>query len=156
MSKENNNVRAFHDKFGIVNPTTPHFLNEKVLGFRIKFMYEELKEFIQASGYNIEVALGHHPGNEFQMMKPEQDMHGMADALVDLVYVAHGTALMMGIPWEKIWDEVQKKNMLKERATSADQSKRGSKLDVIKPKGWTPPDHSAALGKGPYPTTQES
>ena len=39
------------------------------------------------------------------------------------------------------WDRVHKANMAKERATSADQSKHGSAQDIIKPAGWTAPDH---------------
>lgn len=39
------------------------------------------------------------------------------------------------------WDRVHAANMAKERATSADQSKHGSAQDIIKPAGWTAPDH---------------
>lgn len=130
---EHQDVRAFHDRFGIINPSTPHFLNKEAQEFRVKFMKEELQEF--QDSYEVE------------------DMHGAADALVDLAYVVHGTALMMGIPWAELWKEVQKKNMEKQRAKSADESKRGSKLDVIKPEGWTPPNHVKALGSGPWPFT---
>jgi predicted HAD superfamily Cof-like phosphohydrolase len=64
----------------------------------------------------------------------------MADALVDIVYVAMGTAYMMGLPWQQLWDEVQRSNMDKVRASDASQSKRKNSLDVVKPQGWVGPD----------------
>ena len=100
--------------------SNPRLLTIDELKFRSKFMREEFNEFMDAAGH--------------------EDLAGMADALVDLVYVAMGTAHMMGLPWETLWSEVQRANMQKERAVRVEQSKRGSTLDVIKPDGWTPPD----------------
>lgn len=120
-------VLAFHQKFGVPMPSEPSFLGPEAFGFRMKFMQEELNEFHD----------DHSAG----------DMLKAADALVDLVYVTVGTALMMGLPWPRLWAEVQRANMAKERATSSGQSKRGTALDVIKPEGWKAPDHSAALPK---------
>jgi predicted HAD superfamily Cof-like phosphohydrolase len=65
----------------------------------------------------------------------------MADALIDLVYVAMGTAHLLGLPWEALWNEVQIANMRKVRAAAdASDSKRGSAFDVVKPPGWQPPN----------------
>lgn len=129
-SIEYHDVRAFHDKFGVSMAKVASLLGQEAYAFRLKFMREELQEFQD----------DHDAG----------DLHGAADALVDLVYVAVGTALIMGLPWDKLWQEVQRKNMEKVRATRADQSKRASKFDVVKPAGWTPPDHTTALMDG-YP-----
>lgn len=41
--------------------------------------------------------------------------------------------------WDELWDDVQRANMSKERATDPSQSKRGSSYDIIKPAGWVPP-----------------
>lgn len=130
--KERSDVLAFQQKFNVPVAATPHFLQEEVFQFRLKFLQEELDEF--------EVA--HLSG----------DMHGAADALVDLAYVLHGTALMMGLPWPTLWGEVQRANMAKVRAKHAGESKRGTALDVVKPEGWKGPDHTAALGVGPWST----
>jgi predicted HAD superfamily Cof-like phosphohydrolase len=132
---EHNDVRKFQEKFEVPMAEKPSFLTEEMFQFRFKFMMEELKEF--------------------QMGHDAQDMHEMADALVDLCYVVHGTALMMGLPWQALWTEVQKKNMQKVKALHAGESKRKSKYDVIKPAGWTPPCHKTALGLGPWPTLKE-
>jgi predicted HAD superfamily Cof-like phosphohydrolase len=127
LFRELNDVLAFHQKFGVPMPQEPSFLGPEAFGFRMKFMQEELNEFYD----------DHTAG----------DMLKAADALVDLVYVTLGTALMMGLPWPRLWEEVQRANMAKERAKNAGESKRGTALDVIKPPGWTAPDHSAALPK---------
>lgn len=131
---ERTDVLAFQQKFQVPMASAPAFLDPQAFEFRLKFLQEELDEFKDS----------HEAG----------DMHGAADALVDLAYVLHGTALMMGLPWPRLWEEVQRANMAKERATHAGQSKRGSALDVIKPPGWKDPDHTAALGVGPWPTLQ--
>jgi predicted HAD superfamily Cof-like phosphohydrolase len=125
-SGDNNDVLAFQEKFNIPMSTKPAFLDGQAENYRVKFMQEELEEFIQASH--------------------EQDLAKAADALVDLVYVVHGTALMMGLPWDKLWNEVQRANMSKVRAKAdGSDSKRGSPLDVIKPPGWVGPNHYPAL-----------
>lgn len=113
-------VCAFHEKFGLNSPIKPTLLDQDTLAYRLKFLEEELFEFRVSS-------IG-------------DDLPGMADALIDLVYVAMGTAYMMGLPWQSLWNEVQRANMSKVRASSAEQSKRGSSLDVVKPAGWVGPD----------------
>jgi hypothetical protein len=87
------------------------------------------------------------------MMTPEEEPPGpssledAADALADLVYVALGTAHLMGLPFNAVWDEVQRANMMKERATGADdpRSKRGHGFDVVKPEGFRPPNHTGII-----------
>lgn len=127
MPSNFDDVAAFHEKFEIPRSKVPAMLTIGARQFRTKFMQEELDEFVQACEQNnLELA---------------------ADALVDLVYVALGTADMMGLPWQRLWAEVQRANMSKERAKpDGSNSKRGSALDVIKPPGWTPPDHKPLLG----------
>lgn len=121
-------VLAFHDKFDLGSPEGPRLLTAGVRQFRQGFMTEELTEFGDAC------ATG--------------DLAGAADALVDLVYVAMGTAVLMGLPWQPLWDEVQRANMAKARAKpDGSDSKRGSPLDVIKPAGWVGPDIEGVLSR---------
>lgn len=134
-------VGDFHEKFDLVNmthmhehegvTTYPHLLPDDLYAFRYGFLAEELQEFKDA----------HLAG----------DLAGAFDALLDLVYVALGTAHLMELPWQEGWDAVQDANMAKERATSAEQSTRLSAFDVIKPPGWTPPDIEGILGKYAIP-----
>lgn len=118
-------VAAFHERFGLTYNGKPRLLDSATIRFRLKFLEEELMEF--------------------RVSAISDDMPGMADALVDLVYVAMGTAYMMGLPWQPLWNEVQRANMSKVRAGSADESKRGSSLDVVKPEGWKGPDIEGVL-----------
>ena len=120
-------VKAFHEKYQVPCSTVPALLDAKTMDYRMKFLEEELGE----------LALSYEDGN----------IEGCADALVDLVYVAMGTACMMGLPWERLWDEVQRANMSKRLAKpDGSDSKRKNPLDVVKPPGWVGPDHSGALG----------
>lgn len=108
-------VRAFHRKFGLLHSRTPGHLTKRKLNERIDCMYEELLEFRKAVS--------------------TQNLAEQADALVDLVYFAKGTAVMLGLPWEDLWMEVQCANMRKVPGVT----KRGHAVDVTKPPGWQPP-----------------
>ena len=132
FSIEQYDVSKFNEKYSVPVADTPSFLDAATFDYRVSFLQEELLEFVDAHD--------------------ARNMHEAADALVDLAYVLHGTVLMMGLPWPKLWGEVQRANMEKVKAMHAGESKRGSALDVIKPEGWVAPDHTAALGTGPWPT----
>lgn len=121
-----NDVVAFHTKFEVPVLTKPDFLKNldpSAQPFREKFLQEELDEFKDAVS--------------------KDDLVLAYDSLIDLVYVALGTAAMMGVTnemWQELWDNVQTANMTKVRATNASQSKRGTSLDVVKPAGWVAPE----------------
>lgn len=114
-------VWEMHRKFGFVRGIKPSLLADGVAEHRAEFMQEELNEFKEA------------------MFR--KDLIGMADALVDLVYVAKGTAVMMGLPWEELWLDVQRANMSKERGTT----RRGMPEDLVKPEGWKGPETEKIL-----------
>lgn len=128
-------VEKFHTKFDVPVLLKPGFLKDlhpEAQAFREKFLQEELDEFKESC------AAG--------------DLATAYDSLLDLVYVAAGTALMMGCNpamWQEMFDAVQKANMSKVRATSSGESKRGTSLDVVKPAGWVSPDvaHKAIIEK---------
>jgi predicted HAD superfamily Cof-like phosphohydrolase len=118
-------VSIFHKKFGLPHlgdGDPPRLLGGADFHFRRRFLEEELTELVEA--------------------QTAGDLAGVADALVDLVYVAMGTAHLMGLPFDELWAEVQRANLSKERATGADdpRSKRANHLDVVKPEGWVAPD----------------
>ena len=72
---------------------------------------------------------------------------GCAGALASIVYNALVLAEEMKLPFNEIWDEVQGANMKKTRAKKAGDSTRSTTLDVIKPKGWMPPNVAGILNK---------
>jgi predicted HAD superfamily Cof-like phosphohydrolase len=120
-------IKAFHEKFGLIGNEKPGFLSPELAEFRKKFLQEEVDEFNEAVD--------------------QGDIVKAAHELCDVLYIAFGTAYQMGIPIGKVWDEVQRANMSKVRATSSDQSKRGSTLDVVKPPGWKRADVKSVIDK---------
>lgn len=118
-------IKDFHEKFGLRRDEKPGPLNEELQDFRIKFLKEELQEYIDSVNIN--------------------DMHGAFDALIDLVYVALGTAYLHGFQFDDGWELVHAANMKKVRAERADESKRGTQYDIVKPEGWVAPDLSKLL-----------
>jgi len=113
-------ILEFYKKFNLDIPKKPCLLSKELQDFRISFMQEELQEYINAS--NI------------------KDMEGCFDALIDLVYVAIGTAVFHGFPFDKGWEEVHKCNMKKIRTKNPLDSKRNSSYDVVKPINWKVPN----------------
>jgi predicted HAD superfamily Cof-like phosphohydrolase len=123
-------VLTFHSKFGLLINSEPTHLKQCKLNERIEFLQEELDEFKKACA--------------------EQDLEGQADALVDLVYVAIGTAVMMGLPWDELWADVQRANMAKVRGVTH----RGHKVDCTKPPGWVGPQTGWLLEQAGYNRTR--
>jgi thymidylate synthase (FAD) len=119
QSKYLKGVRQFHEKFGLGWESSPRWIPD-MQDFRIKFMQEELDEYKEAVA--------------------NKDMVKAFDALLDLVYVTVGTAHLHGFPFDEGFEAVQEANMLKQKAKSADESKRGSAFDVVKPEGWVAPE----------------
>lgn len=129
-------IEQFHTKFGLAYSGKPQALTGELAAFRIKFLKEEIEEYEKES-------------LEAQLLL-SQPLHGagipqklelMLDALVDEVYVAIGTAYLQGFNFREAWRRVHAANMLKVRAERAEQSKRGTTFDVIKPEGWKAPSH---------------
>ena len=109
-------VKAFFEKMQQPYQTVPGFGNLKRLQDRIEFLQEELNELITG--------------------KDQIDLPLVADALVDLVYVALGGALILGLPWQQLWDDVHRANMAKVPGAT---HRVGHGFDAKKPPGWVPP-----------------
>ena len=120
-------VAAFHYKFGLDYNGPPRNLEQAELQFRFNFLREETDEVLNAL--------------------IEGDLAQVGGELADLVWVALGIALRMGIPFEEHWAEIRRANMSKERASAENPGKRGSTIDIVKPAGWVPPNHEAVLHK---------
>lgn len=113
-------VKEFHDRFNLPRRKPGEPFNREIILFRLGFLLEELQELSEALN--------------------NDDYAKATDALVDLIYVALGTALIFSLPFEDAWDEVHRANMRKVGLVSSRQSKRGSILDIGKPKDWVAPD----------------
>lgn len=141
-------VAAFHHKFGLTSVTHegagPREVSSELMLFRFRFLCEELREIAEAMGIELKI-------EELTQPNGSIDHEKLADGLIDLNYVSHGTAHVFGYPWPELFDEVQRANMTKERATHADQSLRKSTFDVIKPAGWRGPDIKGVLRRHGWP-----
>lgn len=126
-SKLMKDIEEFHKKFKLSALKKPGFLDPEYMTFRVRFIQEETDELMKA----------YAEGNIAEVL----------DALIDITYVTLGTAYLMQMPFDAGWKEVHGANMKKKRAKSADQSKRGSGYDVVKPEGWQKPNLVKVLDK---------
>jgi predicted HAD superfamily Cof-like phosphohydrolase len=118
-------VIDFHRKFSIQYDGPPRNLAEvdpDLAEFRESRLYDEFLEIKDA-------IIG-------------DDMEAYLDGLVDLIYIALGTAHLCGWDFNEAWRRVHAKNMAKMRAESAEASQYKHNCDIVKPPGWTPPDLS--------------
>ncbi len=125
-------VMQLYTKFGIPFYHVPGLLTQERFSERYIFLLEELDEFKHAVNNN--------------------DMALMADALVDLVYVAKGTAAMMGLPWKKLWNDVQRANLSKVKGTTH----RNMRHDLVKPKDWKGPQTWKILNAAGFDSSAEA
>ena len=90
------NVREFHDSFGIENKNTPTVeVSYKTKLLRYKLMREENEEYLEAA--------------------QSGDLVEVADALGDMLYILCGTILSHGLQHKivDVFEEIQKSNMSK-------------------------------------------
>lgn len=70
------------------------------------------------------------------------DFDAGVDACTYLAVYCQQCAAHRGLDFNEAWSRVQRANMAKVRTARPEDSKRGSGFDVVKPPGWTAPDHS--------------
>lgn len=130
-------ISDMHTKFG-VNPVVRNMDKEKLqafLKFRIDFLQEELDEM--RSAY-----VGFQTG-KVDSVKASDDT---VDALIDLCVVAIGTLNAFDVDAYEAWDRVHNANMTKEVGIKASRPNPLGLPDLIKPEGWTAPEHSDNVG----------
>lgn len=125
MRRNFDDVLDMHRAHGLPVGDRPALLEPGDHAFRRGFLQEELEELDAA----------YEAG----------DLAAAADALVDLVVVALGTAVWMGLPWQALWDEVHRANMAKERGQKEGRKHSRDAIDLIKPPGWRAPDVEGVL-----------
>ena len=118
-------VIDFHEKYKINYEGPIRNLESKTGAFRAARLMEEANEISDAQ------AVG--------------DIEGQLDGIIDLIYIALGTAHLMGFSPEAMqeaWRRVHAANMAKELCSPTNPGKYGAlgdKQDIVKPKGWQPP-----------------
>jgi ADP-ribose pyrophosphatase YjhB (NUDIX family) len=113
-SRAARSVAEFHAAFGIVDPDRP---TARVPSWpeRLAFLEEEVREYAAAAEAG--------------------DVVEIADALADLLYVVHGTALVHGIPLDAVFEEVHRSNLSKAGGAAI-----GPGTKAPKPTGYRPPN----------------
>lgn len=110
-------VRGFHRKFvPFVPPARPTFIPE-VVEFRMRFLDEEFN-------------------HELKEAIEKQNLPEIADSIADIIYVAIGFAIELGIPFQAVWAEVQRSNMEK---VKPDLSHPQAWKYCVKPPNWLGP-----------------
>ena len=125
-------MNRMHKKYGV------HEAIEKLdkkelrayLSFRVRFLQEELDELKAATKPKIPI-----------------DAEETVDALIDLCVVAIGTLDAFGVNAYEAWNQVLAANLNKEVGIKESRPNPYGLPDLIKPEGWTPPDHSGNYGK---------
>jgi predicted HAD superfamily Cof-like phosphohydrolase len=107
-------LREFHAMFG--------YLDDDAL--RLRLIKEEVKELKEAMENN--------------------DIIEIADAVADICYVAIGTAVVKGIPFDKVFAEVHRSNMTKLGADGVPVKRADGK--IIKGPSFEPPCLKEILG----------
>lgn len=134
-------VYAFHDAMDVPMLEAPGWPGYTRATLRMKLVREEFEEFRVAMCCNpdsrttVDTIWEGTPSPENE----RKQICDIADALADLIYVAIGTALEFGIPFNRVWSAVQRANMAKVGGSVREDGKR------LKPPGWTPPDIEAAV-----------
>lgn len=121
-----NQVRQFHDSFGIENNITPVAdIGEADYLLRYKLMREENEEYLEACQQN--------------------DLPQIADALGDQLYILCGTLLKHGLQdkIEDVFMEIQRSNMSKLDASGKPIFREDGK--VLKSKLYFPPNIAEIL-----------
>jgi predicted HAD superfamily Cof-like phosphohydrolase len=113
-------VEELRKKFELPIASEPTLLDRETLQFRIKFLMEEVSELVKAHN--------------------DRDLVAAADAIVDIVYVAFGGVLEMGLPFDKLWNAVHEANISKIKVDPENLGKRKFVHDLIKPAGWVSPE----------------
>lgn len=125
MSQWADNIRDLHSKYGFHESVAEmdDSTLDLLLDFRIRFLAEELVELEGADS-------------------PED----VVDALIDLIVVAIGTLDLFRVDQDEAWRRVHAANMAKERGIKPGRPNPTGLPDLLKPEGWTAPDHAGNVG----------
>lgn len=141
-------IAEFHRAFALEYKGPPRYIPGDLSAFRTMFMAEELAEYItedKEAQRSIVMACQRAWNHEHDTTNGTRrpTLEKKFDALIDLVYVALGTAYLHGFPFDLGWARVHAANMQKVRSASkTNGDERGGSNDVVKPEGWVAPDLS--------------
>jgi len=103
--------------------------------------YENLRKFLEFRMAFLDEELG-----ETKAAIENGDPSEIVDGLIDLCVIAVGTMDAFGIDARASWNRVQKANMAKEVGVKESRPNELGLPDLVKPEGWTAPEHSDNVG----------
>jgi len=125
--QETADLAEMHEKFWGDQELKPSMGDREYLLARCDFIQEELDELYEA------IESGDYPE--------------MIDALVDIVVICKGSAVLTGVRWRPHWNEVMRANNEKKPGVQAKRPRM--KHDLVKPPGWCGPNHLEVLDRYP-------
>lgn len=146
-------VLEFHRVFGSPVNCMPGIPPQGRRLLRLKLIFEEFLEFVEASGF--ELALADHNFEEGRGLKLEHFMFNRldeacniaeaADALGDLRVVVDGSNLEWGFPGEYVLQEIHRSNMSKLNVNGQPLLREDGK--ILKGPNYKPPNILAVLAR---------
>jgi predicted HAD superfamily Cof-like phosphohydrolase len=125
-------MRKMHDKYGIGEVVRD--MDVSTLSSFVKFRRECIQEEV----------------DEFEDAIKANDAEEMVDALIDMCVFAIGTLDLMEVDANEAWDKVLKANMNKNVGIKEGRPNPLGLPDLMKPEGWTAPEHLGNHGKFIY------
>ena len=122
------NIKQMHHQYQVhdwIENSTPEQRKE-LMKLRIRMLSEEFNETLQA----------------YLMNNPEE----MIDGLIDVCVIAIGTLDIAGVDASRAWNSVLEANLAKEVGVKPGRPNPLGLPDLVKPSGWTPPNHSSNHG----------
>ena len=116
-------VKEFHETYGLNDPDSPQIPNAAVRRLRMRLIFEEAREFHEAS--------------------EQGDLPAALKELSDLLYVVLGAANAYGVDIEPFFDEVHRSNMTKRWPDGSVRKDMDGK--VLKPPTYSPADTASLL-----------
>jgi len=126
---------AFHLRIGDRPPRAPQTPDADTLGLRLRLLQEEGREAQEALR-----ALAERAGAA-GAAAPAEEVAAAAHELADLLYVAYGTFVALGIDADEVFAEVHEANVRKAGAPRRADGKQ------LKPDGWRPADVAGVLAR---------
>ncbi len=84
-----------------------------------------------------------HLQEELAEFEAADNWADQADAMIDIIYVALGTLVEMGVAPGSAFNEVHNANM--EKIHGVNSARPEAEYDAVKPNGWNPPELAAAM-----------
>jgi len=124
-------INNMHQHYGVHEAVDK--LDKAQLRAMIQFRYDFLKEELNEGFEAIE----------------RGDNEEIVDSLIDIIVVAIGTLDLFDVDIDEAWNQVLTANMNKKVGIKPGRPNPLGLPDLIKPEGWTGPDHTGNHGKLP-------